>query len=242
MAGCSGGSSSTSIGGTASDDPVVLDFPIVYVKRPLLFDDDDELLTTNVREPAAFFPGAELFFRDRASPSAEGVALTAGVFPDDEDGNPPLYDVKDISASWDGGALVFAMRAPEDPDADEDEQPTWNIWTYDRETEALTRVIASDITAEAGQDISPRFLPDGRIVFASTRQRRSKAVLLDEGKPQFAAFDEDRDNEAFLLHVMNDDGSDIRQITFNQRLEYQPDQSLSREPRRYRARDALRRA
>ncbi|HEY5646786.1 MAG TPA: hypothetical protein VIS76_12625, partial [Pseudomonadales bacterium] len=80
----------------------------------------------------------------------------------------------------------------------------------------------SDITAEAGQDVAPRFLPDDRIVFASTRQRRAKAVLLDEGKPQFAAFDEDRNDEAFVLHVMNDDGTDIHQITFNQSSDLDP--------------------
>ena len=70
-----------------------------------------DLLTTNVREPTEFFPGAELFVRDRAAPSAQERSLTAGIFPDDEDGNPPLYDVKDISASADGLRLAFAMRA-----------------------------------------------------------------------------------------------------------------------------------
>jgi hypothetical protein len=148
--------------------------------------------------------------------------LTAGIFPDDVDGNPRLYDVKDVSASFDGEHLVFAMRAPEDPNLDDDEQPTWNIWHFDRTTGEVRRVIESDITAEAGQDVAPRFLPDDRIIFSSTRQRRSKAVLLDEGKPQFAAFDEDRDNEAFLLHVMNDDGSDVHQITFNQSSDLDP--------------------
>ena len=69
------------------------------------------------------------------------------------------------------------MRAPEDPNLDDDEQPTWNIWLYDRETGEVRRVIESDITAAAGQDVAPRFLPDDRIVFSSTRQRRSKAVL-----------------------------------------------------------------
>ncbi len=220
---CGGGSSSAQLGGTANSDPVVLDFPIAYVKRSVLFDEDTgELVASNVREPDAFFPGAELLVRDRASPSAAESSLTAGIFPDDADGNPPLYDVKDLSASFDGTRLVFAMRAPEDPDADEDEQPTWNIWLYDREAGEVRRVIESDISAEAGQDVAPRFLPDGRIVFSSTRQRRSKAVLLDEGKPQFAAFDEDRDSEAFLLHVMNDDGTDIRQISFNQSSDLDP--------------------
>ncbi|MGE0624887.1 MAG: hypothetical protein AB7I04_12275 [Pseudomonadales bacterium] len=219
---CSGGSQSSQLGGTASADPVVVDFPIAYVRRPVLFDDNGDLVTSNVRDAADFFPGAELLIRDRASPSSAEIALTAGIFPDDMDGNPPQYDVKDLSASFDGTRLVFAMRAPEDPNVDEDEQPTWNIWLYDSATGEVRRVIESDITAEAGQDVAPRFLPDDRIVFSSTRQRRSKAVLLDEGKPQFAAFDEDRDDEAFLLHVMNDDGTDIHQITFNQSSDLDP--------------------
>ena len=221
---CGGGSASpTSLIGNGQDpDPVVQDFPVVYVKRPVLFDQNGDLATTDVREPAEFRPGAELLLRDRASASAETRSLTAGIFPDDEDGNPPLYDVKDLSVSYDGAKLVFAMRAPEDPNLDDDEQPTWNIWLYDTETEAVSRVIASDITAEEGQDVAPRFLPDGRIVFSSTRQRRAKAILLDEGKPQFAAFDEDRAEEAHALHVVNEDGTDIHQITFNQSSDLDP--------------------
>ncbi len=226
LGGCDSGGSSSTIGGTQSNDPVVQDFPLVYVKRPLLFEDDNgmpgPLVTTNVREPVDFQPGAELFIRDRASPSAPELSLTMGIFPDDEDGNPPLYDVKDVTASADGLRLAFAMRAPEDPNLDDDEQPTWNIWLYDRETAEVRRVIESDIAAEAGQDLAPAFLPDGRIVFSSTRQRQAKAVLLDEGKPQFSAFDEDRDNEALALHVMDDDGSDIAQISFNQSSDLDP--------------------
>jgi len=222
LTGCSGGSQSSQLGGTASADPIVADFPIAYVRRPVLFDDNGDLVTSSVRDAAGFFPGAELYVRDRASASAREISLTAGIFPDDDQGNPPLYDVKDLSASFDGSRLLFAMRAPEDPNANDDEQPTWNIWLYDTGTGEVRRVIESDITAEAGQDVAPRFLPDDRIVFSSTRQRRSKAVLLDEGKPQFSAFDEDRDDEAFVLHVMNDDGTDIHQITFNQSSDLDP--------------------
>jgi hypothetical protein len=224
--GCDGGGDSSTIGGTQSNDPVIQDFPLVYIKRPVLFEDDGgvpgDLVTINVREPIAFYPGAQLLMRDRASPSAPESSLTEGIFPDDEDGNPPLYDVKDISASPDGLRLVFALRAPEDPSLDDDEQPTWNIWLFDRETLEVRRVIESDIAAESGQDVAPAFLPDGRIVFSSTRQRQAKAVLLDEGKPQFSAFDEDRDDEALALHVMDDDGTDIQQITFNQSSDLDP--------------------
>lgn len=224
LIGCGSGSGSgdSSIGGGQSADPVVVDFPIAYVRRPLLLDDNGDLLTTEVRRATDFFPGAELFIRDRASPSASERSLTVGVFPDDVDGNPPLYDVKDLAVSHNGEQLAFAMRAPEDPNLDDDEQAKWNIWLYDRPTDVLSRVIASDIVAEDGDDVAPAFLPDGRIVFSSTRQRQSKAILLDEGKPQFAAFDEDRDEEAVMLHVMDPDGSDIGQITYNGSSDFDP--------------------
>ena len=228
IAACGGGSSSGTsdsgggIGGGQDPDPVVVDFPVAYVQRPVLTDEDGNLLQTEVRRATEFFPGAELFLRERASPSATEISLTAGVFPDDEDGNPPLYDVKDLAVNYEGTQLAFAMRAPEDPDLDEDEQPTWNIWVYDVETAVLSRAIESDIVAEDGEDIAPKFLPDGRIIFASTRQRQSKAILLDEGKPQFSAFDEDRDEEALTLHVMRFDGSDLRQVTFNASSDIDP--------------------
>ena len=117
---------------------------------------------------------------------------------------------------------LFAMRAPEDPDLDDDEQATWNIWMYDLPGNFLERIITSDLTAGAGQDISPSFLPDDRILFSSTRQRQSGAILLDEGKPQFSALEESRDDPALTLHVMNSDGSDIHQISFNQSHDLDP--------------------
>ncbi|QKQ26777.1 hypothetical protein [Candidatus Reidiella endopervernicosa] len=40
-------------------------------------------------------------------------------------------------------------------------------------------------------------------------------MLVDEGKPQFTAEDEDRREYAAMLHVMNSDGSDIHQVSFN---------------------------
>ncbi|NKB97573.1 MAG: hypothetical protein GKR90_03605 [Pseudomonadales bacterium] len=220
--GSGSGSSSSALGSGQDPDPVVVDFPVAYVNRPLLTDDNDNLLTTQVRRAVDFFPGAELLLRDRASPSAAEINLTVGIFPDDVDGNPPLYDVKDLAVSHDGLRLAFAMRAPEDPDLDDDEQPTWNIWLHDRELGTSARVIASDIVAEAGQDVAPSFLPDGRIVFSSTRQRQAKAILLDEGKPQFSGLNEDRNEEALLLHVMDVDGSNIEQITYNASSDLDP--------------------
>ena len=227
VSGCTGGGAS--VEGTEQEaDPVVVDFPIAYVKRPLPVEVDDadneSPVIENLREPIAFNPGAALYIRDRATPSATESNITLNAFDTlgaDESGDS-LYDVKDVEVSYDGLKLIFAMRAPEIEELAEEEQPKWNIWEYDRSSEVLRRIITSEINAEAGHDVAPAYLPDGKIVFASTRQRQAKAVLLDEGKPQFDALDEDRNVTALNLHTMNADGSDIRQITFNQSHDTEP--------------------
>ncbi len=211
---CGGGSSG---GDKQEPDPVVVDLPIAYIERPLPVDENGNPVDEDMLNPAAFNPGAALFIKDRAAPGADATHITDQAFAADAN-----YDVKDLEVSPDGRQLVFAMRAPEIPGVDEDEQPTWNIWLYNLDDQSLRRVIASDITAEEGQDVAPAFLPDGRIVFSSTRQRRSKAILLDDNKPQFSALTDRRDNEAFVLHVIEADGSNLQQITFNQSHDLQP--------------------
>ena len=204
--------------GTGQDpDPVIVDFPIAYIKEPLPVDDDGDFVQTDVRELITFNFGADVYFRDRASPSALDVNITGAV-------SQGLGAVRDLEMSYDGSTLLFAMRGPVDLglDIDDEDQPTWNIWEYTFETGVLRRVIASDLTAEIGHDIGPKYLPDGRIIFSSTRQLRSNAVLLDEGKPQFPAEDEDRNEPAFVLHVMNADGTSIEQVSYNQSHDFDP--------------------
>lgn len=218
-------------GNTQEPDPVVVDYPIAYIERPVPRDEDGELIADDVLDITAFNPGARLLIKDRASVPASATVITDVAFatdaPSTEDTEPtapprPLYDVRDLSVNTEGTKLVFAMRAPADPDAGDDEQPTWNIWEYDLETDMLRRILESDTIAEEGEDIMPAYLADGRIVFSSNRQRRSRAVLLDENKPQFAALTEDGESEAFLLHVMETDGNKIQQITFNQSHDLYP--------------------
>ncbi len=99
----------------------------------------------------------------------------------------------------------------------------------------LRRVITSDIVEETGHDIMAHYLPDGRIVFSSTRQQTARAILLDENKPQFAAQDENDNEPAFVaLHVMNADGTNIHQISFNQKPRPEPGSAAQR-PRRVHA-------
>ncbi|GAC15549.1 HzsA-related protein [Aliiglaciecola lipolytica] len=210
-------------------DPVVIDVPIAYVKRPIPLDEDGNLITGDLRQPFEFLPGAALYIKSRASANALEINITDRAFYTPEqieqasEENPLAgYDVKDVDVSYDSQRLVFAMRAPEIEDADEDEQPTWNIWEYDRSSDQLRRIISSDIQAEEGQDTGPVYLPDGRIAFSSTRQAGNQAILLDEGKPQYQGLDEGLDEYASVIHVMDSDGTDIQQISFNQSHDLDP--------------------
>ena len=211
LAGCGGSGDGVSIGSGQDPDPVVLDFPIAYVREPLAVDDQGNFQPSDAREQITFNFGADLYFRDRASPSAAAINVT-------ERETAGLGAVRDVEISWDGTTILFAMRGPVDLNLalDDEDQPTWNIWEYEIASDTLRRVIASNLTAEIGHDVAPQYLPDGRIMFSSTRQLRSNAVLLDEGKPQFAAQDEDGNEDAFVLHVMNADGTGIEQVSYNQ--------------------------
>ena len=216
FAACSQGDG-VSIGTGQDADPVVIDFPIAYIRAPIPTDDNGDFEQNDLREQITFDFGADLFYRDRASPSAEAINITGEL-------TQGLAAIRDVEIAYDGSSLLFAMRFPFDPDLDEEDLPTWNLWEYTFETDELRRVI-STASAEFGHDIMPKYLPDGRIVFSSTRQFRSQAVLLDEDKQNkdaFVAVDEDQNEFAFNLHLINADGTGIDQISFNQSHDLDP--------------------
>ena len=221
-----GGGGGGSEGGGQSPDPVTVDLPVAFIDRPLPTDEDDPetLLPLDILDPAAFNPGAAIYVKPRATAlaAAENITQDAFIADDNFDPEAPNYDVKDLSIHPDGDRLLFAMRAPEIPNADDDEQPKWDIWEYHLIDKVLRRVITSNIIAEAGHDVSPRYLPDDRIIFSSTRQTRSRGMLLDDNKPQYTAQEEGNDGPAFVLHVMDNDGTNIQQITYNQSHDLQP--------------------
>lgn len=216
MAACDGTDQGVQLGDGQTPDPVVVDFPIAYVRAPIPIDEDEGgFEQQDYREQITFDVGGELFVRDRASASAEAVNVTERAFGE-------LGAVRDVEIAYDGSAVLFAMRGPFDENVDEEDLPTWNLWEYTFEDDTLRRIIPSDLTAEIGHDIMPKYLPDGRIIFASTRQTRSRAILLDEGKSGYGAMDEDRNEEAFNLHVIARDGSGLEQVTFNQSHDLDP--------------------
>ena len=219
VAACSGdGDGSVGIGTGQDPDPVAPDFPIAYTKGPLLDEDEELQINTDLRDIQRFAVGTDLYVRDRASPTAPERNVT-------ERFTEGSGDVMGVEISTDGTKVLFAMRGPVDENLalDDEDQPKWNIWEYELATDTLRRLIVSDLTAQQGHDIWPHYLPDDRIIFASTRQQTAKAILLNDGKPQFDARDEDRQEPAFVLHVMADDGRDeFKQVSFNQSSDYDP--------------------
>ena len=211
LAACSGGQD-LDIGNQGAD-PATIDFPLAYVKRsipdPMMMDDD-------IRDMRTFMVDADVFVKDRADASVAERNITDRVTKTD------MWDIRDLDVSFDGKKLLMAMRGPMIPNGDEEDQPKWNIWEYTFATDVLRRLITSDLIAAEGHDVAPHYLPDGRIVFSSTRQRQAKAILLDESKPQFDPQTEDDREPNFVLHVMNTDGTGIKQISFSQSHDFDP--------------------
>ncbi len=213
---CSSGAGSIETASGQSADPATIDFPIFYVKR-YADPTQTQAPAMDLRMMRFAIPSADLFMRSRAAPSGTETNITARITGTGTT-KAAKYDIKDVNASPDGTTIAFAMRGPLTANMQQQKAPSWRIWQYVIATDQLSLVIdaATDPDPATVNDVAPQFLPDGRIVFSSTRQRQSQAILLDEGKPQFIAQDEARTEPAFVLHVMNGDGSNIHQISFNQ--------------------------
>jgi hypothetical protein len=212
LGGCSG-NAHIDVANSQSADPATVDFPIFYVKRTIPPDSDDLRLLRAAVLPTndqLVVPKADLFMRKSASPSADEVNITTRMTGTD------TYDIKDVDVSLDGKRVVFAMRGPLTVKMKQKDPPTWHLWEYVISTDTLQPLIPPSLEPDQSNSVGPHYMPDGRVVFSSTAQRQSKAVLLDEGKPQFEAQDEDRNEPAFDLHVISADRTEFHQIEFNQ--------------------------
>src|SRR5690606_25433150 len=131
LAACGGGSGGQEGSGQAPD-PVTVDLPIAYIERPIPVDEQDPsvLRATDIFEPAAFNPGAAIYLKPPDTARAATGNSTQGAFIEDETFSPdaPNCDVTELSIQPASDRLVFTLRAPEIPNAADDEQPTWNIW------------------------------------------------------------------------------------------------------------------
>lgn len=128
-------------------------------------------------EGPSYRPGDNLYLLQPPRPDGKVTALTR--FPDGWLAEPEL--------SWDGKQVLFARR--------EKDSLWWHVWRVNVDGTGLQQ-----LTRGPYHDVGPAFLPDGRIVFASSR-----TGIRDEyhGYPCTA------------LHVMNADGSGMRPIATN---------------------------
>ena len=216
LAACNGGGS-VNIANSQAGDAATVDYPIFYVKRTVPTDQAGKLVQDDLRVMSTALPSADLYMRASASPSAAETNVTAPITAAAATSGQ-FWDVKDVDTSADGTRAIFAMRGPLTSNEDLKKAPGWRIYQYTIATKTLAPVInpANDPDPPTVDDVSPHYLPDGRIVFSSTRQTQSQGVLLDQGDPQFSAQDEDRSEPAFVLEVMNANGTNIHQISFNQ--------------------------
>lgn len=95
--------------------------------------------------------------------------------------------VADCEVSWEGTHVVFARR--------ENDSPWWHVYELELESRKLTQ-----LTEGPYHDVQPAYLPDGRIVFSSSR---------------IGMRDEYHGYPATGLTVMNRDGTGIHCIGFN---------------------------
>jgi len=205
--------------GAENQDQTVPDFSIAYVKRPVPTEEDQDTneivpVDPDVREATDFNAGGDVYLRERASVSAAERNITLCITDIDGDGIG-TGDVRDLETSYDGTKLIFSLRLEDLSNGNN--VPRWNLYEYDTETGGCPTPLISDAFAAAkGDDVAPNYLPDGRIVFSSNASVTTRESLLNEGKSQFSPFDEELGEPAVVLHVMNADGSNIRQISFNQ--------------------------
>ena len=195
--------------------PGITNYPLAYIKRPVIAKDFD-----NVRDLITSITGGDVYIRDTASAGGAETNISASI-------TKGKGDVRDLDVSPDGTKMIFSLRLPLNPKLKNTDlkQPNWHIYQYDAAAKTVTQLTNDDITA--GHDVGGHYLPDGRIVFSSTRQLATQSILLDEGRPQYSAETVNRQQEIFLLHVMNGDGTQMHQISFNTNHDFLPSVSAS---------------
>ncbi len=207
--------------GGQSLTPGITNYPLAYVKQPALTATaakGNAAATPSdidVRDLITSITGSDLYVRTTASAAGVETNVTRSI-------TMGQGAVRDLDVSPDGKKVVFSLRLPLNPQLknDDPKQPHWHIYQYDATTQMVTQLTTDDITA--GHDVGAHYLPDGRIVFASTRQLATQSILLDEGRPQYQAVTDNRQQFIFLLHVMNGDGTGMHQISFNTNHDFAP--------------------
>jgi Hydrazine synthase alpha subunit middle domain len=205
LAGCGSGSE-------PKDDLVVNgEVPLAYAKR-------SNTIEMNPTDGTPSAPGGDLVIRERSSPSAREINVTASI----TQGNG---DVSDPEVSYDGKKVVFALKCPTSNTSSIGGAAActgqWNIWEYDMTTGGLAGGSLRRVTASTDHDdVDPAYLPANRgFVFSSNRQTQSKTVV--NGQSSFAVDEYERER-VLNIHTMDANGGNIVQISVNQSHDRNP--------------------
>ena len=215
---------------SSSDSSSVEDFPIVYVKRKIdrAGENNDRPLTSNAGRAFVFNGGGNLYIRQFSSPTAPERNITGQLpFMAAVEGVKTAGDVSDPDISYDGRYVVFALHEGMYEDLQDEDQPTWNIWIYDLQNpDEMPTQLNTGVDPEAGNDVDPHFLPDGRIVFSSDRLIGTRTQILDWGDDASIAVmlheKRQRGNILSTLHVVDINGENLKQISYNQSHDRNP--------------------
>ena len=184
------------------DNRTQLDAPLLIVKRhPYMADHIyDDYYT--------WHPGGGIYIIENPADLPEKHRVRAVIDP----GTPETLGIgvyRDPELSHDAKKIVFAFKGSASGDT--------SIYEIGIDGKGLRRLTNPGIAITcatpvralgAGRhDINPCYLPDGRIVFTSTRQ--------GSRVPCF-------NSEVDILHVMNADGSDVRPISVNNVTDFDP--------------------
>ena len=98
----------TLVSGDQDADPVVLEIPIAYIRRPI------PEAASDLRNPLAFNPGAELYVRERAATTADDIDVTSKIArivaqEINADADTLAIDIKGLESSFDGKQLVLSL-------------------------------------------------------------------------------------------------------------------------------------
>ena len=193
---CKTGSSDSTDGFTAVNG----NYPMVYVQRNLDAVGDPT-------DGVTFSAGGDLMYKDASLVAIDPINITAGY-------TQGQGDVSDPAVNFDATKVAFAMRGPNDE--------TFNLWEMDVATKQYTRLMTDVVAAELGNDVDPAYLPDGKIVFSSDRQKRMQEMMTDQNIAKHKTLDEYEREPALQLHVLDPTTQEITQVSFNQSHDRNP--------------------
>lgn len=169
---------------------------LVFVKENSRFNNRNNAMKSNVDE---YYPGSNIYILEPITSQAKARNLTKQYTQANEERADRFGHAADPEISYDGKKILFSMK--------KNRNSRWNL--YEMNVDGTGLVQLTDDNAP-GHDMDPIYLPNGQIMFASTR-----AQIVDE-------YERRQSPNIHVADRVNDKLVNIRQVTFNQSHEINP--------------------